>query len=218
MRLARTPPWYVPAALEARTTAIACAACTLLLPACGNSKKQDEDERAGNYEIELVEASFPEKQKLAKRSDLVIRVRNAGAQTAPNVAVTIKGLSKRRDNRELADPERPMFVINGQPVEIGGLPETQEAAPKGCDTAYVNTWACGPLKAGKERAFKFSVTAVEAGKYDISYRVAAGLDRKAKAIASGGSRLAGRFKGEVSDAAPDARVSDKDGKTVVVEP
>lgn len=215
MRLARAPPWYVPPALEARRTAIACAACALLLPACGSNKKQDEDERAGNYEIELVEASFPEKQKLAKRSDLVIRVRNAGAQTAPNVAVTIKGLTERRKNLELADPERPIFVINGQPVEIGGLPESREDAPRGCDTAYVSTWACGPLKPGKERAFKFSVTAVEAGKFDISYRVGAGLDRKAKAIASGGGRLDGSFTGEVSDAAPDARVSDKDGKSII---
>ena len=69
LRLARTPPWYVPPALEARTTAIVCAACALLLPACGSAKKQDEDERAGNYELEVVEASFPDKQKLAKRSE-----------------------------------------------------------------------------------------------------------------------------------------------------
>ena len=218
MRLARATPWYVAPALKARTTAIACAACALLLPACGSAKKQDEDERAGNYEIELVDASFPDKQKLAKRSDLVIRVRNAGAVTAPNVAVTIKGLSERRANLELADPDRPIFVINGKPVEIGGLPEAREDAPRGCDTAYVGTWACGPLKPGKERAFKFSVTAVVAGKYDISYRVAAGLDRKARAVASGGTRLAGNFKGEVSDAAPDVRVSDKDGKTIEKAP
>jgi hypothetical protein len=201
--------------LEARTTAIVCAACALLLPACGSAKKQDEDERAGNYELELVKASFPEKQKLAKRSNLVIRVRNAGAQTAPNVAVTIKGLSERRKNLELADPERPIFVINGQPVEIGGLPESREDAPRGCDTAYVSTWACGPLPAGEERAFRFSVTAVEAGKFDISYRVAAGLDRKARAVASGGTPLSGNFKGVVSDAAPDSRVSDEDGTSIV---
>lgn len=204
--------------MEARTTAIACAACALLLPACGSAKKQDEDERAGNYELELVDASFPKKQKLAKRSNLVIRVRNAGSVAAPNVAVTVTGLSERKKNLELADPDRPIFVINGTPVEIGGLPEAREDAPRGCDTAYVSTWACGPLKPGQERAFKFSVTAVEAGDYDIAYRVAAGLDRRARAIASGGTRLDGRFRGEVSDAAPDVRVSDKDGKTVEPAP
>jgi hypothetical protein len=174
---------------------------------------QDENEPEGNFPLEVVDASFPGDQKLAKRSDLRITVRNAGSETVPNVAVTVNGFSERRDNPQLADPERPTFVINGVPKDIGGLPESKEAAPAGCDTAYVNTWACGPLKAGAERTFRWSVTAVEAGDYRISYRVAAGLDGKARAIPSSG-RLAGTFSGAISDKAPDTRVAD-DGKTVI---
>jgi hypothetical protein len=174
---------------------------------------QDENEPEGNFPLEVVDASFPSTQKLAKRSELRITIRNAGSETAPNVAVTVNGFTQRKDNPDLADPNRPVFVINGVQRDIGGLPEAQDAAPRGCETAYVNTWACGPLGPGRERTFRWSVTAVEAGDYDISYKVAAGLDGKARATPSSG-RLSGRFTGTVSDEAPESRVAD-DGRTVV---
>jgi hypothetical protein len=213
LRLRRTGPWYVPPALQARRTATGCAAALLALGGCGGQKTQDENEPEGNFPIEVVDATFTGGQKLAKRSELEITVRNAGSETVPNVAVTVNGFSERRDNPDLADPERPVFVINGVPIDIGGLPESKEASPRGCETAYVNTWACGSLPAGRERTFRWSVTAVEAGRYEISYRVAAGLDGKAKATPSAG-RLSGSFRGSISDEAPDSRVAD-DGKTVV---
>ena len=193
----------------------ALTAGVLLLAGCGGDKRQDENERAGNFELEVVKASFPASQKLAKRSDLVIQVRNSGAKTAPDIAVTVRGLYVRKPNRDLADPNRPVFVINGRAKNVGGVPEAKEdVLPEGCDTAYVNTWACGPLKPGRERTFKWSVTAVDAGKYTISYRVSAGLDGKAKAVAANGSSLTGSFTGKISNAAPATRVAD-DGKTIV---
>jgi hypothetical protein len=186
----------------------------LALGGCSSTKKQDENERAGNYEIEVLSASFPVKQKLAQSSRLVIRVRNASNATVPEIAVTVNGLGKRRDDPDLANPERPQFVINGKPQTIAGVPDSKDQAPIGCDTAYVSTWACGKLRPGAEKTFEWNVTAVEAGRYRISYRVAAGLDGKAKAVASGGSSLSGSFAGTVSKAPPETRVAD-DGKTVV---
>jgi hypothetical protein len=163
----------------------------------------------------VVRASFPEDQKLAKSSSLVITVRNAGRETIPNIAVTVDGFNFRKPDPELADPERPQFVINGVPREIGGFPEAKDAAPLGCDTAYVNTWACGPLRAGRERTFRWSVTAVKAGQFEINWRVAAGLDGKARAVSVGrGDAPRGSFSGTVSDEAPKVRVAD-DGRTVV---
>jgi hypothetical protein len=213
LRLGLPGPWYVPAGLQVRRPAIGCAAAALALAGCGGQKMQDENEPEGNFPLEVVNASFPSSQKLAQRSDLSITVRNSGSETAPNVAVTVNGFSERKDNPDLADPERPIFVINGVPTEIGGLPEAKEASPPGCETAFVNTWACGPLRPGRERTFRWSVTAVEAGSYNVSYRVAAGLDGKARATPSSG-RLTGSFTGDVSNEAPDTRVAD-DGKTVV---
>jgi hypothetical protein len=181
---------------------------------CGD-ERQDAGEPEGEFAVEVVEASFPKQQKLAKRSSLVLRVRNAGERTIPNVAVTVDGFTYPKEDPDLADPERPQFVINGLPVQIGGFPEAKEAAPTGCDTAYVNTWACGPLRAGRERSFRWSVTAVKAGPFAVKWRVAAGLHGKAKAVsAGGGAAPSGSFSGSVSDEAPDTRVAD-DGKTVV---
>ena len=59
-----------------------------------------------------------------------------------------------------------MFVTNGEPENVGGFPESREAAPKGGETAYVDTWALGPLSPGQERTFRWGVTAVRPGKYD----------------------------------------------------
>jgi hypothetical protein len=224
--LERLSPWYVPAALEARTAHgrrarrhAAVAACLTLaaalgLAACGSGPRQDEDEPEGSFQVDVVDATFPSKQKLAKRSDLVIEVRNSGDEEIPNIAVTVDGFDERRDNPDLADPNRPVFVINGIPKQIGGFPESKDAAPAGCDTAYVNTWACGKLGVGKTKTFKWSVTAVRAGRYRIKYTVAAGLNGKAKAVDDNGARPRGTFTGTISDTPPETRVAD-DGETIV---
>ena len=181
---------------------------------CGGQKQQDEDEPSGRYEVEVIEATFPERQKLAKRSDLVIRVRNAGSKVVPNITVTVDGFARRVDDDDLADPSRPVFVINGRQKRIGDYPEAKEQSPVGCETAYVGTWACGKLKPGQEKRFRWGVTAVKAGSFKIRWSVAAGLDGKAKAVDAEGNRPVGLFTGTISDEAPDSRVAD-DGKTVV---
>jgi hypothetical protein len=185
------------------------------LAGCGGGERQDENEPEGDFPVEVVGATFPEDQKLAKSSELVIRVRNPGERTIPNIGVTVDGLTFRKRDPELADPERPQFVINGMPRNIGGFPESKDAAPLGCDTAYVNTWSCGPLRPGRERTFRWSVTAVKAGPFEVRWRVAAGLDGKARAVSVGGGEApSGSFAGTVSDEAPEVRVAD-DGTTVV---
>jgi hypothetical protein len=207
--------WYVPPALEARRAGCLTCAAALALSACGGGERQDENEPKGNFQVEVVDASFPKKQKLAKRSNLVITVRNDDDRAIPNIAVTVDGFDQRKEDPDLADPERPVFVVNGVPVEVGGFPESKDASPRGCDTAYVNTWACGRLSPGDEKTFRWTVTAVEAGPYKISYSVSAGLDGKAKAVDPGsGGRLTGVFSGTISDTPPQTRVAD-DGKTVV---
>lgn len=204
--------------LEARRKRFAGGiALVCLVAGCGGGERQDADEPEGDFAVEVVTATFPKKQKLAQSSDLVITVRNAGDKALPNVAVTLKGLSYRATEADLANADRPQFVVNGVQREIAGFPEAKEAAPLGCDTAYVDTWACGRLKPGAEKTFVWKVTAVKAGPYDIAWRVAAGLDGKAKAVAAGGGAApSGSFSGTVSDEAPEVRIAE-DGKTVVSE-
>jgi len=191
------------------------ALCLLAVAGCGGGERQDENEPEGNFAVEVVDAKFPENQKLAKSSDLVVTVRNAGDDTIPNIAMTVNGLDRRVTDPDLADPNRPVFALNGVQVEIAGFPEAKDAAPRGCDTAYVNTWACGPLRPNQQKTFRWSVTAVQAGNFNVRWRVAAGLDGKAKAVAvRGGPAPRGRFSGTISNEAPDVRVAD-DGKTIV---
>jgi hypothetical protein len=165
--------------------------------------------------VDVVNASFPSNQALAKSSSLTITVKNAEAtRTVPNIAVTIKGFDTREENSDDADPARPVFVINGRPKTIGNYPDSKERAPSGGETAYNGTWALGPLKSGREKTFKWNVTAVKAGPYHVSYEVAAGLDGKAKAVGTGGRPPKGLFTGVIDDRAPAARVGE-DGHTVV---
>jgi hypothetical protein len=205
---------YLPRAVRAWRI-YAVVVCLLAFAGCGGGERQDENEASGDFPVEVVKASFPEAQKLAKSSDLVVTVRNAGQKTIPNIGLTVNGFDERKNNPDLADPHRPVFAINGVRVQIAGFPESKEAAPKGCDTAYVNTWACGPLKPDQTKTFRWSVTAVRAGDFRVSWRVNAGLDGKAKAVApGGGAQPRGTFAGTISNKAPTVRVAD-DGHTIV---
>ncbi len=220
MRRGAKRPWYVGLALErasrierktgvsggiaSRAGALAGAAA-LLLGGCGGPDRQDSDEQSGRYRVEVTEARFPDEQKLAKSSRMTITVRNADTKTIPNLAVTMgtgvgnpsagegpAGLTYYDEGNE--DPAKPIFTV--------------DTSPRGAETAYKDTWALGALKPGRSKTFNWDVTAVDARPYNIRYRVSAGLDGKAMAITASGGAPAGRFTGEVSDAAPQAKVAD----------
>ena len=187
-------------------------AALVALPGCGGPPRQDVDEPAGVYPVEVTEASFPTKQKLARTSNLRITVHNGGRKTIPNVAVTVTtggaggshnssvGGFNYRDLK-VEDPNKPIFVINKE--------------PKGGESAYVNTWALGAIRPGKSKTFVWEVTAVKALPFDLRYRVQAGIDGKAKAVQAGtGAPVEGRFRGTVSSKAPSSKVADS-GEDVV---
>ena len=202
MKLVQSLPerLYDSAALR-RSGVIAALACAALVAGCGGGgARQDADEPSGNYKVQVVEAKFPDHQSLAKRSTMTITVKNVDSKTIPNVAVTVKSFDQTKNDPTLADPRRPQFIVN--------------RGPAGGDTAYVGTSALGPLKPGETKTFKWDVTAVVAGKYNLKYAIAAGLDGKAKAILAGGGLPKGEFTGTISNKAPNAKVAD-DGKTVV---
>jgi hypothetical protein len=181
--------------------AIGAVACGLIVAGCGGGgPRQDANEPSGNYKVQVVEAKFPGRQALAKRSVMRITVKNVDTKTIPNIAVTVKSFDQLKDDPTLADPRRPQFIVN--------------TGPHGGDTAYVGTSALGPLKPGETKTFEWDVTAVVAGKYSLKYLVAAGLNGKAKAILESGGTPHGEFTGTVSNKAPAAHVADN-GKTVV---
>lgn len=207
--------WYVAPALRGRIAFLATTAALAALAGCGGGERQDANEPEGDYKVEVVEASFPGKQKLAKRSELVIVVRNADSKEIPNIAVTMKGLDYRKDDPELADQRRPQFVVNGRFKEFGNIEDAQSRTPNGIENpSYVDTWSLGPLKPGESKSFKWDVTAVQAGPYELRYSVAAGLDGKARAVDDAGETPQGVFTGRISDDAPQTKIA-ADGKTIV---
>jgi hypothetical protein len=181
---------------------------------CGGGERQDANEAEASYEVEVVDASFPTRQRLAEQSELEVTVRNDADETIPDIAVTLRGLDRRQDNPNLQDPGRPVFVINGDPAEIGGYQEVKLDAPGGGQTALVDTWALGELEPGAEKTFRWRVTAVEPGPFELTYAVAAGLGGKAKAVGPGDAQPRGVFRGTVSSKAPASRIA-ADGRTVV---
>jgi hypothetical protein len=171
---------------------LACA--SLVAAGCGGGTRQDANEPSGNFKVQVVRAHFPLKQSLAKRSKMVIAIKNVDSKTIPNIAVTVKDFDQRKDDPNLADPRRPIFIVN--------------SGPHGGDTAYVGTSALGELKPGQTKVFTWDVTAVVAGPYKLRYAVSAGLNGKAKAVLAGGGLPTGEFAGRISGRAPQASVDD----------
>jgi hypothetical protein len=217
LRLTPGTPCYVPLALTLRRGhALLVGLCGLLAAGaigCGG-ERQDENEAEASYDVEIVKAKFPERQRLAQESELAITVRNDDTETIPDIAVTLAGLDRRLENPSISDPTRPVFVIDGDPVEIGGYPDVKLAAPEGGQTALVGTWTLGKLKPNAEKTFRWRMTAVRPGPFEITYAVAAGLDGKATAVGPDDEQPRGAFKGSVTSAAPQSRIA-ADGRTVV---
>jgi hypothetical protein len=173
----------------------------VLVGGCGGGTRQDANEAAANYNVDVVSASFPDKQRLARQEQLVVEVHNADTKTIPNVAVTIDpGFSVRSNRQDLADPNRPVWIVDDGPLGGG--------------TAYTNTWALGALKAGETRKFVWKVTPVRSGSHEVTYRVAAGLNGKAVAQTAAGKKAEGTFTVNISQKPSQATVDPETGEVL----
>jgi hypothetical protein len=186
----------------------------------GESQRQDANEPSGKFEVDVTKASFPPKQKLAKRSELAIDVENTGDRTVPNLAVTIEGFDEVQTDPDVdtANARTTVFAVNGKPTNLkqyGGFDDSVPATPGDSDTAFVDTWTVGPVKPGRTKKLRWTVTATRRGPYRIKWEVAAGLDGKAKAVGPDGGPPQGIFSGTISAAAPDTRVSSRNGETII---
>lgn len=199
------------------------------------------DETPGRYPVKVVAQSFPQDQSLARRSTMEIVVRNVGRKTIPNATVTLGNtpqprgkagekfgarrvgtFDRRRIDRDLADQTRPQFVLNRAPIDYirqktapnGSIVQGEVRSDTGDDPTYVDTYSLGSLRPGKTVRFRWNVTAVEAGPYEIMWRVHAGQDGRAKAVLPGGALPRGTFRGAVSRDPPKARVDFDDAATI----
>ena len=179
----------------------------LLAAGCGG-QRQDADEPRGEFGLEVVSASFPRAQTLSQSAVLAMRVRNTGDREIPNLAITVttdaatrgdsvSAFGQNLEDTTLADRSRPVWIVDRE--------------PSGGQSAYTDTWAFGPIAAGATKIVRWRVTAVRAGHYVVRYRVAPGLNGKARPAA--GSKISGSFDVTIDDTPPPARV-DEDGNVV----
>ena len=215
------------------------------ISACGGGERQDVNEPSGNYPVQIVSADFPSKQKLAENTNLTLSVANTGDKTIPDLAITIfttsnastsetqtsttgtnsstgtssQGLpqsqgsfSVRSDEPGLAIPFRPVWILEEGYPKLAG-----QTASAGAEAAQTDTFSFGALAANQTREMVWNVTPVQAGTFTVHYRVAAGLQGKAKAVTGDGSVPEGEFVVRISSAPPQTRVNDA-GQVVPIKP
>jgi hypothetical protein len=209
---------------------------------CGGSR-QDENEPEGDFPVSIVSADFPSKQQLAQNTNLTLAVANSGDKTIPDLAIittsnastsesttttgttstgttsapdelpTAQGsFSVRSEQEGLAIPFRPVWILEEGYPKLEG-----QTASAGAEAAQTDTYAFGALAAHQTRRIVWNVTPVQGGTYTVHYRVAAGLEGKAKAVTADGSIPEGEFVVRISTAPPQTRVDDS-GNVVPINP
>jgi hypothetical protein len=190
-------------------TTVAAVTAASFAAGCGGGERQDENEPTGTFKVDVVKASFAERQRLSDDAVMRIVVKNADTKTIPNVAVTVTadddakggaGFTTRSSGADLADPTRQLWIV--------------DKGPHGGDTAYVSTWALGALRAGDSKVFEWHVTPVSPGTHTLRWQVAAGLNGKAIARTKDGQAANGTFKVSVSSKPAQATVDPKTGDVV----
>ncbi|MGI8414036.1 MAG: hypothetical protein ACR2QA_16405 [Solirubrobacteraceae bacterium] len=204
-------------------SAVAVLAVGLGLSACGAANpRQDASEPSGNFTVRVTRVSFPATQRLSQHVHLVITVRNTGARTIPDLAVTITDPSLRDPTsvqafsdylggRTLAGHSRSVWIVDRAPGRCGY--SCRSGGAGGAVTAYANTWALGTLPPGTSATFDWSLTAVAPGRHRLRYRLAVGLNGKARAQLRSGGIPAGTFTVMIRNA-PRRSYVDNQGRIV----
>jgi hypothetical protein len=169
---------------------------------CGG-ERQDANAPSGEFDVEVTDASFPTRQRIAEPTTLKLDVANRGDRAVPNLAVIVEteprqegqspvAFAQRRDDPTLADNARPVWIV--------------DEGPAGGDTAYDNTWAVGPLGEGQTRTVEWKLTAIEPGRYTVAWRLAPSLEGD---VELAGGRTQGKFVVTIADAPVPSRVDDE---------
>lgn len=159
-------------------------ALTFAFTGCGNSASEKSVKDAEMWEVEIVDASFPLKQRLAEPVEFIIEVRNRSKHMIPELAVTIDSFNYRSSERGLADPKRPVWTV--------------DEAPPGSASADVGTYTLGRIKPGETAKAVWHLTAVLAGSYTVKYKVAGNTTGSGKTLLADGSAPEGAFVVSVS--------------------
>jgi hypothetical protein len=204
--------------------AAAVAILSLSAAACGDddsSSSADSSQATGRYEVKVVNAKFPTKQRLGQTTLLQLGIRNTGEKTVPALTVTISVGGKngqasslpfgiRSPEPGLSQPDRPVWVLSEKYPKLDG---SEESA--GAENASRKTFVFGPLKSGETSGAVWKLSASRTGSFRLLYAIGAG--GAAVAETSSGAKPGGSFAVRISEVPPQTVVTDS-GEVVEVEP
>jgi hypothetical protein len=199
---------------------------SLGIAACGDdssSGETDSKKAAGPYEVKVVTADFPTRQRLGETTLLRIGVRNIGEETVPALTVTVSIAGEegrasslpfgiRSPEPGLAQPDRPVWVLSEKYPKLAG---SEESA--GAENASRKTFAFGPLRPGATTEAIWKLSASRTGSYRLLYEVGASLTGEAKAETAAGVEPGGSFATRIVAAPPETVVTDS-GEVVEISP
>jgi hypothetical protein len=196
---------HVPhARLRLLAAAALAAVLALSIAACGGGASSDANQEAGKFPVKVVSAEFPTEQQLGQTSLLRLSVRNTGRKALPalTVSVSIAGregqgstlpFAIRDPQPDLAQPDRPVWVLSARYPRFDGSPESA-----GAETSNQKTFDFGALKPGKTADLVWKLSAVRKGSYTLLYGIDAGLGGQSKAETAGGVKPGGSFAVRIS--------------------
>jgi len=171
--------------------AVTAAFATVGLAACGDDQQAKKTE---TVKLELVGASFAPLQKLAKEETMRITVRNPTSKTIEQVTATVSpgdtagtgsGFDTRSADPGVADPSRPIWVV--------------DEAPKNGVTADPAVTRLGPIAAGKSASFTWKLMPVRPGTYKLRWTVGGNLTNQVRVTDQQGDPISGTFPVRISD-------------------
>lgn len=201
------------AALAAAAAAVALA---LLLTACGgdDDSSSASTEPAGSFEVKVLNADLPPRQRLGETTLLRLGVRNTGTEAVPGLTVSFstggeQGVNSglpfgyRSPEPDLAQPDRPIWVLAADYPKANG-----SSKRAGAETSSPKTFDFGRLEPGEATEAVWKLIAVRTGNHELRYRIAAGLGGEAKAETAAGGKVGGTLPARVVAAPPNTVVKD----------
>ena len=201
---------------------LAAAAAALVVAGCGGGQSTDQfrNEEKGDYEVEVTRATFPADQVVARTYEMRIDVENTGDQTVPavNVSIALPGrdstlaFAYRNEQPGLAGAQRPAWVLEEGYPKLAGT-----VGRGGAQTSSRRTFQFGSLGPGRTARTVWRVTAVEPGKFGLSWRIEAGLGLGVNAVDRSGATPTGLFEVNVNNR-PRLTEIDEQGRIVPISP
>ncbi len=200
---------------QALAAAALAGALAVSIAACGGDESSsDSGETAGAYPVKIVTAEFPTKQQLGETTLLHLGVRNSGRKTLPTLTVTISVGGEEGRNSSLpfgyrdpqpglAQPDRPVWALSAGYPKVNG--STERA---GAESSSPKTFVFGPLKPRAAIDAVWKLSAVRSGKWEVFYKLGAGLNGTAKAETAPGTQAGGSFATTISEVPPATVVTD----------